>query len=307
MELLLIAGDLFHRQPLLRELKEVNYLFSKLSMTQVVVIVGNHDYSKKDSYYHTFAWAKNVHVILSQEMSCVELPGLCTAVYGCSYHNREMLEKPYANIVAKKKQKYEILLLHGGDDNHMPLQKEEILALGYDYIALGHIHRPQEIVPGKMAYSGALEPIDKNDIGPHGYILGEITEKECKSQFVSSAVREYRHVEVEVTKELTGYALREKIRAVIEEQGMQNIYKIMLEGFKDPEVYFDLAALDVYGNAVEILDNTKPAYNMKKLYQQNADNILGSLISEWMDYPQDSAEYRALCEGVRALMETRRD
>ena len=30
IELLLIAGDLFHRQPLMRELKEVNYLFSTL-------------------------------------------------------------------------------------------------------------------------------------------------------------------------------------------------------------------------------------------------------------------------------------
>ena len=64
VDLLLVAGDLFHRQPLLRELKEVNYLFSKLSVTQVVMIVGNHDYLKKDSYYHTFGWAKNVHVIL---------------------------------------------------------------------------------------------------------------------------------------------------------------------------------------------------------------------------------------------------
>ena len=30
-DLLLIAGDLFHRQPLLRELKEVDYLFSELT------------------------------------------------------------------------------------------------------------------------------------------------------------------------------------------------------------------------------------------------------------------------------------
>ena len=35
MDLLLIAGDLFHRQPLLRELKEVGYLLGKLSHTQV--------------------------------------------------------------------------------------------------------------------------------------------------------------------------------------------------------------------------------------------------------------------------------
>ena len=43
-DLLLIAGDLFHRQPLLRELKEVNYLFSALTHTKVVLIAGNHDF-----------------------------------------------------------------------------------------------------------------------------------------------------------------------------------------------------------------------------------------------------------------------
>ena len=32
IDLLLIAGDLFHKQPLLRELKEVNYYFSTLEI-----------------------------------------------------------------------------------------------------------------------------------------------------------------------------------------------------------------------------------------------------------------------------------
>ena len=48
-KLLLIAGDLFHRQPLGRELKEVNYLFSTIPDTQVVLIAGNHDYIRPDS------------------------------------------------------------------------------------------------------------------------------------------------------------------------------------------------------------------------------------------------------------------
>lgn len=35
VDLLLIAGDLFHRQPLRKELKELNYQFSQLSHTRV--------------------------------------------------------------------------------------------------------------------------------------------------------------------------------------------------------------------------------------------------------------------------------
>ena len=35
VDLLFIAGDLFHRQPLLKELKEVNYLFSTIPQTRI--------------------------------------------------------------------------------------------------------------------------------------------------------------------------------------------------------------------------------------------------------------------------------
>ena len=50
-DLLLIAGDLFHRPPLLRELREVNALFARLSKTQVVFMAGNHDYAGPHSFY----------------------------------------------------------------------------------------------------------------------------------------------------------------------------------------------------------------------------------------------------------------
>ena len=41
-DFLLIAGDLFQRQPLLRELKEINDLFASIPETIVVLIAGNH-------------------------------------------------------------------------------------------------------------------------------------------------------------------------------------------------------------------------------------------------------------------------
>ena len=80
VDLLLIAGDLFHRQPLMRELKELNFLFSKLTRTRVVFIVGNHDYLKQDSYYHSFQWNENVYPLLNGHMGGVELEDLETTV-----------------------------------------------------------------------------------------------------------------------------------------------------------------------------------------------------------------------------------
>lgn len=306
-DLLLIAGDLFHRQPLLRELKEVNSLFARLDKTQVVLSAGNHDYLKQDSFYREFPWEGNVHMILTEDLSSVELPEIGTVVYGFSYTKREIETMPYAGKKAKGLQPAEILMVHGGDDRHVPVKKDEIVKLGYDYAALGHIHKPQCLVPGKAAYCGALEPSDKNDTGVHGYILGEIADKKCRIKFVPFASREYVHLEVGVTGDMSGSRLKEKIREEIDKKGRENIYKILLKGYRDPDILFDLQAMDTYGNIIEIFDDTKPSYDFGKLKLQNKNNVLGMLIEQLEGYDEDSVQYRAMCEGVGALMDTRRD
>ena len=134
-----------------------------------------HDHIRKNSYYRTFTWAPHVHMICSQEMSCVELDRIQTAVYGCSYHSREILEPLYDHAVPEGRQKYEILLAHGGDEKHIPIKSSQIMTLGYDYAAFGHIHKPQMLVENRMAYAGSLEPTDVGDTGAHGYIEGKIT------------------------------------------------------------------------------------------------------------------------------------
>ena len=245
--MLLIAGDLFHRQPLRRELKELNYLFSKLSLTQVVMIAGNHDYLKADSYYRTFPWSKNVHMILDRKITCVEFPAYGLAVYGMSYDAKQITEECYCDAFAQRRQPYEILLAHGGDENHIPVKKENLLGLGYDYIAMGHIHKPQIICPDKIAYAGALEPIDINDTGAHGYIYGEITTKGCRIKFVPFAVRSYIHQTMKVTPAMTEHELKEAIAKVIEEKGKENIYKIILEGLRDPDISYNVEEKQIRG------------------------------------------------------------
>lgn len=119
------------------------------------MIAGNHDYIKKNSYYRTFSWASHVHMICSQEIDCVELDRIQTAVYGCSYHSREIHDPVYDHAVPEGRQKYEILLAHGGDEKHIPIKSNQIMTLGYDYVAFGHIHKPQLLVENRMAYAGS--------------------------------------------------------------------------------------------------------------------------------------------------------
>ncbi len=302
-DLLLIAGDLFHRQPLLRELKEVNAMFASLDATRVVLIAGNHDYIRRDSYYRTFSWSGNVAFLGEEQLSKVEYPELSLAVYGLSYHSREIREALYEETEPSDRQRYRILLAHGGDEEHIPIHKKELLSMGYDYIALGHIHKPGA-PDARMIYAGALEPIDSGDTGPHGYVEGELSENGLKTRFVPAATREYRKLQIPVTEETTGYALSEKIRSAIEAEGVEDIYRIRVTGQRDPDIRFDLRAMDPFGNIVELTDETRPAYDFERLMAQNKGNFLGDYIRSFQGAKKDSLEYQALCDGVQALLET---
>ena len=305
VDCLFIAGDLFHRQPLLRELKEVDYLFSKLTHTEVVLIAGNHDHIRKDSYYRTFSWSENVHPLFGNRPQYLVLEHLDTAVYGFSYEAKEILEPRYDGLCAQKKAGIEILLAHGGDEKHIPINGNALKRSGFDYVALGHIHKPQIVVKGMAAYAGALEPTDKNDTGKHGFIRGEIRGGETRISFVPFAKREYLHLALNVDKMMTARSVMDRILEMIKERGAENLYKFTLKGFRDPELIFEREWDEVSGNILEIVDETVPAYDFRKIREENRSNLIGRYIESFEDCVPESIEWQALCEGVQALMESR--
>ena len=124
-------------------------------------------------------------------------------MYGFSYDTREISEARYDGLKAQHKAEIEILLAHGGDEKHIPINAHALGRNGFAYVALGHIHKPQIVVKGMAAYAGALEPIDKNDTGRHGFIRGEMNNGETHFSFVPFAKREYLHLVLEVDKTMT--------------------------------------------------------------------------------------------------------
>lgn len=306
MDLLLIAGDLFHRQPLVRELKEVNYLFSSLSRTKVVLIAGNHDYIRSDSNYRTFEWSGNVYPLFGKSPEYVDFPELDTAVYGLSYHSREIREPLYDGMIAQGVRKYEILLAHGGDEKHIPFDRTALSRSGFDYIALGHIHRPQALEKNHIVYAGALEPTDRNDTGLHGYVKGEIDGYDVRIQWIPLAKRNYIHLEIPVDTSDTGGSVRKKIECRMDENGNENIYKIILKGRRDADISYDGAFLGNRENVLETVDQTIPDYDIEKLHAGNRENIIGKFIERFEGCEEGDLEYEAMCEGLAALLENRR-
>ena len=114
VDLLFIAGDLFHRQPLLRELKEVNYAFSKLKDTKVVLIAGNHDFISQRSHYGSFIWNDNVFMMEHEQLEDIYFQEINTRVYGFSYHTRNISDGRLNQATPGNETCINILLAHGG-------------------------------------------------------------------------------------------------------------------------------------------------------------------------------------------------
>lgn len=307
IDLLLIAGDLFHRQPLLRELKEVNYHFSKLTHTKVVLIAGNHDYIGEHSRYREFHWCEQVIFLGAKELQKIYIPEVSTTVYGFSYHQRDIKDAMYDNVLPSKEKGFHILLAHGGDEKNVPMNRKLIDMAGFDYVALGHIHKLEGL--GKaMAYAGSLEPLDRNETGNHGYILGELSGNvQSHITFVPCSKRQYYHLEIEVDQDMVKGSVIDVVKEHMNRLGKQHIYKIILAGIRDPEVVFLESDFLTIGNVVEVQDNTIPDYDFERLQYQNRDNMIGMFIDAIRTCGEkDEIADKALYYGMEALLKKTR-
>ncbi len=306
-DLLLIAGDMFHRQPLVRELKEVNYILSRLETAKAVIMAGNHDYIGPRSYYQDFTWDEKVHFFLKDSLEGKEYTELGVEVYGLSFCSKDITEPLYDGVKPAQNELLHILLAHGGDERNIPMNRKKLTELGFDYIALGHIHKP-EFITDRIAYCGSLEPLDKNELGERGYILGEINRDaegkvQTAARFVPHSLRQYKRCILNVKQDTTNGSLLDQTREIIQENGGNNIYSFTIQGVRDEAIRFDKEAVRALGNVLEIEDQSVPDYDFDALYQENADNVIGMFIKKIRETSQqDEIARKALYYGIEALL-----
>jgi len=305
VDLLLIAGDLFHRQPLLRELKEINYYFEQLTQTRVVMMAGNHDYISPRSNYIEFPWNENVYMFGSDEIDSIYFADIQTRVYGLSYFTRDIREAKYDEIKPQNEQEVSILLAHGGDERDIPIDKKKLVAAGFDYVALGHIHK-HEFIAKNIAYAGSLEPLDKNELGDHGLIYGNMTKEHQEFAFYPFSKRKYKIITIQSDEKMTNAALKQSVLEQIHKKGINNLYRVMIEGRREEQIEFDTEALKKIGNVVEALDHSRINYDFKILKEENADNIIGLFIDRIQKENVEAVvREKALDIGLEALLHAR--
>lgn len=302
-QLLLIAGNLYHRQPLLKELKEVNRQFARIPKTQVVIIAGSCDYLSPSSCYSSFPWERNVHFLKEEKIGCIELAKIQTRVYGLSYQHREISAPLYQDIPSPARDNFtNILLAHGGDEKHIPFQASDFRDKDFDYVAFGHLSQPMQLMDAKVIMAGALQPIECSDVGPHGYFIGEIKNHMSQVRFCPVHYCEYVPLKLKISREIAEEVLKKFVEDYVKKAPPYQLFRITLTGASNPKARALPSSLGKISRVAQVLDQCQAGHDLEQLKVQHGQEILGRYIHMLERMPQDEITRKALYYGVEALM-----
>ena len=185
VDFLIIAGDLFDT-----EVKDFHAALAAATQLRrlhqagvpVYLILGNHD-SREEMTRHV-PWPANVTLFDHKQPQTVRHPTLPVALHGMSYPKREVTENLVPGYPVPVAGCFNIGLLHtnaGGNSQHAayaPCSVEELVAKGYDYWALGHVHDYAILHKGPhVVYSGNTQGRHARETGPKGCLLVTVDER----------------------------------------------------------------------------------------------------------------------------------
>ena len=257
IEYLFISGDLYE-QEYIREstIKYVNDLFKKIPKTKIYITPGNHDPYIKNSYYALFNWNNNVK-IFTQNVEKIENEEV--DIYGFGFNNFEMRENQLENIKIENNNKINILITHGDiiDSIYNPMNINLLKNKGFDYVALGHVHKRDDST--NIVYPGSLISLGFDELGEHGMIVGEIINKKLFKKFIPIDNREFIEKEINISDIYSEEELIEKINNIEENN---NLYKINLIGYRNFPININIKLLK--NNIIKIKNNTKIKIEIKE-------------------------------------------
>lgn len=308
-DLLLVSGDLFNHQPLTDELDFVNELFESIPDTEVVIIAGSADHIKPNSPILNYKFSDNVFYFLDNTEYSFDLLKKKCIIHGFSYYSSEDTTSIINSITPENDKNIHILLAYGGDMSHCPFDITKLEEKNFSYIALGSNRNYSQVIENKAYYAGSPEPIDLNDEGDHGIIIGEINEhtrrvRNLKFEKISKV--SYIPIAIKVNGSSTEEEVIENVTKEVVKLGSENIYKIEISGFKNPDLEFTREMFDEKMRISEVVDNSVPKYDFLKLSSEHPQDMIGAFIRKMTGKNEELSdiEKKALYLGTHALIKT---
>jgi len=226
----LLPGDLFDDESIDTDtLRFVLHQLGRIAPRPVFLAPGNHDAFGGTSPYDPTAqdvarglrWPENVVLFAHADFRTVSWPGRPgVTVTGCGVAaNVPSAERRLAARIPRPDADLSFLLFHGSrDDGYWlqsakatyPFSREELLAQGFTWTALGHYHGRQVLDDDAgrplAAYSGCLFARRADETAPGGGLIVTVSEEETRVEPVEPDPRRIRRV----TVDLTGAGFREE-------------------------------------------------------------------------------------------------
>ena len=284
---LFISGDLYENEYVKKStIIYINDLFKEIPNTKIFISPGNHDPYLKDSYYANFEFSKNVY-IFKENFEKIETSDF--NIYGIGFTDFYNKGVDFSNCIFENNNKKNILVIHGSldsgreiDKEYNPLSKTVLKKLGFDYIALGHIHKPyySEEENQNIVYPGSLISLGFDELGEHGMIEGEFINNKVNTTFIKLDDREF----VEIQKNVQVFNSQEDLIENINEINLDknNLYKIILIGKRNFDINTrEILKLISKENILKIKDFTEFDYNLEEISKENT--LRGIFVKEALE------------------------
>ena len=287
IEYLFIAGDLYEHEYIRQTTIEyINNLFKEIPNTKIYITPGNHDPYINGSMYKTFNWNDNVH-IFGEKIELIENED-CD-IYGYGFDDFYRRDTELEDFTIKNKEKINILITHGSlnggtieDMEYNPLNKNRLKEIGFDYVALGHIHKLDynNEENQRIVYPGSTISMGFDELGKHGVILGDINKEKINLKFLPIDNKEFKELELDISNINSVEELIEKINGINLEKNV--FYKLILIGDKNFEInIYNLFKFISNENIIKIKNNTKLKVNLEEISKNN--NLKGLFVKEILE------------------------
>ena len=284
---LFIAGDFYEHNYIRKStIDYINELFKQIPKTKIFITPGNHDPYVVNSMYKNFEWNNNVK-IFSSKIEKVETEE--ANIYGMGFDDFYCEKSDIENIILEDKNKINILITHGSINAsdklqlaYNPINKSKLKEIGFDYVALGHIHKLDYNTEKNqnIVYPGSTIAMGFDELGKHGFIVGNVEKDKLDLAFIPVDNREFKEVEIDITEINDEEELIEKINNLYLEE--RNLYKIILIGNRNFEININnLYKFITRENIIKIKDKTKLNYDLEKM--ANDTTLKGIFINEIRD------------------------
>jgi len=199
----------------------------------VFLAYGNHD--AQSQMTKSLVLPPNVHLFGSRNAQTFPLRDLSVALHGQSFRQRDVTDNLVPGFPDPLRGMFNIGVLHtglgglGGHANYAPCSLDELLAKGYDYWALGHVHQRQVLSRNPhIVFPGNLQGRHIRETGPKGAYIVTVSDGAVTDlALLPVDVVRWDVVRIEVNKEDVFADLPDRIRSGLAEASKETCGRLL--------------------------------------------------------------------------------